>query len=47
VALTGYGRSEDRERALACGYDDHIVKPVDQARLATLLGEALDKPPSP
>jgi CheY-like chemotaxis protein len=47
VALTGYGRREDRERALACGFDEHIVKPVDPARLATLLGEALDEAPSP
>jgi signal transduction histidine kinase/ActR/RegA family two-component response regulator len=37
VALTGYGRSEDRERALAGGYDEHLVKPVDPARLAALL----------
>jgi PAS domain S-box-containing protein len=39
VALTGYGRREDRERALAGGYDDHLVKPVDPARLAEALGE--------
>ena len=40
VALTGYGRPEDRERALAAGYDDHLVKPVEPARLAALLREA-------
>ncbi len=39
VAVTGYGRSEDRERALAGGYDDHVVKPLDPARLAALLGD--------
>jgi signal transduction histidine kinase/integral membrane sensor domain MASE1/ActR/RegA family two-component response regulator len=37
VALTGYGRREDRERALAAGFEDHLVKPVDPARLASLL----------
>jgi CheY-like chemotaxis protein len=37
VALTGYGLREDRERALAAGYDDHLVKPVDPARIAALL----------
>jgi signal transduction histidine kinase/integral membrane sensor domain MASE1/ActR/RegA family two-component response regulator len=40
VALTGYGRREDRERALAAGYDEHLVKPVEPARLAALLREA-------
>jgi PAS domain S-box-containing protein len=37
VALTGYGRPEDRERALAAGYDAHLVKPVDPVRLASVL----------
>jgi two-component system CheB/CheR fusion protein len=27
VAVTGYGRSEDRVRARAAGFDDHLVKP--------------------
>ena len=29
VAVTGYGLAEDRERALAAGFDVHLVKPVD------------------
>ncbi|OWQ90168.1 hypothetical protein CDN98_04555 [Roseateles terrae] len=29
VALTGYGRQEDRERALKAGFDAHVVKPAD------------------
>ncbi len=29
VALTGYGREEDRQRALHAGFDAHLVKPVD------------------
>jgi PAS domain S-box-containing protein len=37
VALTGYGLREDRERALAAGYDEHLVKPIDPARLSALL----------
>ncbi|MGH7277125.1 MAG: hybrid sensor histidine kinase/response regulator [Candidatus Rokuibacteriota bacterium] len=37
VALTGYGRAEDRERALAAGFDVHLVKPVDPPRLQRLL----------
>lgn len=37
VALTGYGRSEDRQRTQAAGFDDHLVKPVDLAALARTL----------
>lgn len=29
VAMTGYGQASDREKALAVGFDEHIVKPVD------------------
>ncbi len=29
IALTGYGRQEDRERALEAGFDAHVVKPAD------------------
>ena len=29
VAITGYGREEDVKRALASGFDSHLVKPVD------------------
>jgi CheY-like chemotaxis protein len=33
IALTGYGQSEYRERAMAAGFDHHFVKPVDPERL--------------
>ena len=29
VAVTGYGQDEDRERAIAAGFEHHLVKPVD------------------
>jgi CheY-like chemotaxis protein len=29
IAVTGYGRAEDRARALSSGFDEHIVKPAD------------------
>ncbi len=29
LALSGYGQAEDRERSLAAGFDDHLVKPVN------------------
>ena len=37
VAVTGYGQPEDRERALAAGFDVHLVKPVDPDQLQRLL----------
>jgi CheY-like chemotaxis protein len=39
VALTGYGSEEDRERALAAGFDHHLVKPVDLDTLEGLVAE--------
>jgi signal transduction histidine kinase/CheY-like chemotaxis protein len=33
VALTGYGQPEDRQRALAAGFDEHLTKPVSVAAL--------------
>jgi signal transduction histidine kinase/CheY-like chemotaxis protein len=40
MALTGYGQAEDRRRARAAGFDEHLVKPIDPAALARALGEA-------
>ncbi|MEO6028593.1 MAG: ATP-binding protein [Candidatus Binatia bacterium] len=37
VALTGYGLPEDRARALAAGFDVHLVKPVSMVVLGKLL----------
>lgn len=39
VALTGFGAREDRERALAAGFDAHMVKPVEAPALAKVLRE--------
>lgn len=41
IALTGYGQAMDRERALAAGFDHHLVKPVDAATIRGLLDAAL------
>jgi len=38
VALTGYGRSDDVERARAAGFDHHATKPVDPEMLTDMLG---------
>jgi PAS domain S-box-containing protein len=38
VALTAFGRPEDRQHALAAGFDEYLKKPVDPAELtATVL----------
>ncbi|WP_427307956.1 response regulator [Cupriavidus sp. H39] len=39
VALTGFGQPEDRRRALAAGFDQHLVKPADLDALTRLLDE--------
>ena len=40
VALTGYGHAEDRRRALAAGFDIHLVKPVAPERMTEVLSGA-------
>lgn len=42
IAMSGFGQPEDRLRALAAGFDRHLVKPVDSVRLANLLEETLE-----
>jgi len=37
VALTGYGRDEDKRRAMAAGFDHHLVKPVNPDTLHGLV----------
>jgi len=37
IAVTGYGRTQDREAALAAGFHHHLVKPVDVAQLNSVL----------
>lgn len=38
VALTGWGRDDDRRRSLEAGFDRHLVKPLDPAALKDVLG---------
>ncbi len=39
IALTGWGQDEDRCRSKEAGFDAHLVKPVDERALTTLLAE--------
>jgi len=40
VALTGWGKDEDRHRSDDAGFDAHVVKPVDGAKLLADIGAA-------
>jgi CheY-like chemotaxis protein len=46
IALTGFARNEDRNRALSAGYQEHVAKPVDPyeitAAIAKLVKDAKD-----
>ena len=44
VALTGYGRESDKQRAREAGFDYHLVKPVGLEDLQALLANL---PPMP
>ena len=37
VAVTGYGQPSDRQRALAAGFEEHLVKPLDREVLETII----------
>ncbi|MEQ1506692.1 MAG: response regulator [Myxococcota bacterium] len=39
VALSGYGRAEDKARAREAGFDAHLTKPVEIEALERLLGQ--------
>ncbi len=39
IAVTAFARTEDRERALAAGFDGHLPKPVNSDRLIDLLAQ--------
>ena len=38
IALTGWGQPEDLKRSERAGFDHHLVKPVELARLQELIG---------
>jgi len=39
LALTGFARDEDRHSALRSGFDGHLVKPVEPARLLRMIAD--------
>jgi len=44
VAVTAFARSEDRQRALAAGFDEHLPKPLDSERLIGVLAQLVREP---
>jgi PAS domain S-box-containing protein len=40
VALSGYGQAQDKEKALAAGFDRHVVKPIQGSDVMELLAGA-------
>lgn len=40
IALTGYGQEQDRERAMAAGFDHFLVKPVDSGAMLALISSS-------
>lgn len=46
IALTGYGREEDRTSAMSAGFDEHLRKPADLDELLKLIlrGRVVDAP---
>jgi CheY-like chemotaxis protein len=47
VALTGYGASDQRARAIEAGFDAYMVKPVDAQQLARLISSGPATAPAP
>jgi two-component system, sensor histidine kinase len=43
VALTGYGRPDDRRRALEAGFDRHLTKPVGGDELEAVIAMARER----
>jgi signal transduction histidine kinase len=43
IAVTGWGQAEDVARAKEAGFDEHLTKPVDPARIEALLRERLSR----
>jgi PAS domain S-box-containing protein len=43
IALSGYGQEKDRQRAFEAGFNDHLLKPVDPARLLAIVSAPSDR----
>ena len=41
IATSGYGQSEDKAKAKAAGFDEHITKPINLSQLGALIARSL------
>jgi CheY-like chemotaxis protein len=44
LALSGYGREQDRQRSAEAGFAAHLVKPADPAEVHAKLSQVLGRP---
>jgi signal transduction histidine kinase/ActR/RegA family two-component response regulator len=42
IAMTGYGRQQDRDASMAAGFDHYLVKPVNTTQLSDILAAAAE-----
>jgi CheY-like chemotaxis protein len=42
VALSAFGRPQDRKRALEAGFQTHVIKPVEHAELVILVESLIE-----
>ena len=47
IAITAYARAEDRQTALAAGFDTHVAKPLDPEELLATVTEVAGRGGSP
>ncbi len=47
IAVTGFARSEDVQRALEAGFQGHVAKPVDLWKLVGAVAKLVGRPPAP
>ncbi|HUF90985.1 MAG TPA: ATP-binding protein [Candidatus Limnocylindria bacterium] len=47
IALTAYAGADDRERAIAAGFDCHVTKPITPSELAEAVARTIGRPVMP
>ena len=47
IALTGWGQEQDKQAAIAAGFDAHLTKPVDPVDIERVLGDLLKPSQAP
>ncbi len=41
IAVTGWGQQDDKQKAKAAGFDEHLTKPIDPSELESMLAKLL------